>query len=157
MREHWPEVLDLFKIIAYILKSKDKDGLDLYFTSSIKKYHDKNSGPLYEVIMKKGNEPERGRSDMSGSLEQVLGDYMRATKDAIRQNKTHRSLNVYILTDGKWNPKCNIVPAIDKIVSFMDSHKLPEKTVGLQFIRFGADAEGGRKLQLVDNYLNLPL
>jgi hypothetical protein len=33
--------------------------------------------------------------------------------------------------------------------------KLPEKQVGLQFISFGDDEEGLKRLKLVDNYLVL--
>jgi len=40
---------------------------------------------------------------------------------------------------------------VEKLVA----HNLPEKQVGLQFISFGDDAEGLKRLRLVDNYLVL--
>jgi hypothetical protein len=60
---------------------------------------------------------------------------------------------VYIFTDAIWTPLCDIVPAIDKMVETLVTHKLPEKPVGLRFISFGGDAECLKRLRLVDNYL----
>lgn len=157
MRRHWPAVEDLFKLLAYILKLEDDDGLDLYFTSSFEKHHHKHTTPLRDRIHRQMTERNKGHSDMSRTLEHVLGDYTLAVERQPRGTKRRKGLNVYIFTDGIWNPSCDIVPAIDNCVKSMMRHRVPEKEVGLQFISFGNDTEGLNRLRLVDNYLELRL
>lgn len=157
MRPYWKKVQDLFRILAYILKSMDKDGLDLYFTSSNKKYHHNHTTRLVEEVERRGEVKNRGSNDMSDRLEQILGEHGTAIKQASRAGRLPKALNVYVFTDGKWDPRSNIVPSIDTIVNLMHTLQVPEKNVGLQFIRFGDYEEGLKKLRLVDNYLDLPL
>ena len=43
MREHWDEMCGIFGILAYIVKSSGKDGIDMYFTMSDKRHNDKST------------------------------------------------------------------------------------------------------------------
>ena len=154
MRLYWPEVTQLFGILAYIIKSHDKDGLDLYFPLTKKPFHEKHSKRLVSTVEKNMDEKHKGPSDISYILERVLGDYARRLHGTRGQNVPQ--LNVYVFTDGRWTTSCNVVPAIDNVVRAMVEHNLPEKQVGLQFVSFGDDKDGLARLQLLDNCLGLP-
>lgn len=154
-KHHWEDMTELLGIIAYMIKSFDKDGLDLYFAQSNAKHNEETSSKLVSIVEKRKREEDLGYTDMSIRLEQILGEYARKIQRQSSQNIVTRGLNVYIFTDAIWTPLCDIVPAIDKMVEGLVAHKLPEKQVGLQFISFGDDAECLKRLMLVDNYLVL--
>jgi len=152
MRQHWPEVKKVFGILAYMVKTFDPDGLDLYFTQSPEKHHHKHTKYLVNIVDKRMDNLEKGRSDISIRLDAILNAHIAQLR---RPLAIHHPLNVYILTDGIWTPSCNIVPAIDKTVNMMVELSL-RKQVGLQFISFGTDPEGLARMELVDNRLGLP-
>jgi hypothetical protein len=152
-KHHWEDMTELLGIITYMIKSFDKDGLDLYFAQSNAKHNEDTSSKLVSIVEKRKHEEDLGYTDMSVRLEQILGEYASKIQRQSWQNIITRGLNVYIFTDALWTPLCDIVPAIDKMVEKLVTHKLPEKQVGLQFISFGDDAECLKRLRLVDNYL----
>ncbi len=147
---------ELLGIIAYMIKTHDKNGLDMYFATSTSMYHEATSSKLVDIVRKKELCENMGWTDMSVPLEKVLGEYGNKIQREKRKGIPSRGLNVYIFTDALWISTCNIVPAIDKMVSELITHQLPEKQVGLQFISFGDDREGLDRLKLVDNCLGLP-
>ena len=152
-KHHWEDMTELLGIITYMIKSFDKDGLDLYFAHSNAKHNGDTSSKLVSIVKKRKHDKDLGYTDMSVRLEQILGEYAGKIQREWRQNVIPRGLNVYIFTDAIWTPLCDIVPAIDKMVETLVAHKLPEKQVGLQLISFGDDVEGLKRLKLVDNYL----
>jgi hypothetical protein len=152
-KHHWEDMTELLGIIAYMIKSYDKDGLDLYFAQSNTKHNGDTSSKLVGIVQKRKHAEGLGYTDMSVRLEQILGEYTGKIQSQKWQNIITRGLNVYIFTDAIWTPLCDIVPAIDKMVETLVTHKLPEKQVGLQFISFGDDAECLKRLKLVDSYL----
>ncbi|RDL30168.1 uncharacterized protein BP5553_10446 [Venustampulla echinocandica] len=152
MRKHWKDMAELLGIIAYMIKPHDKDGLDLYFTSSASRYHEYNSTKLVSIVEKRTSCEDMGYTDMSVRLEQVLEDYACKIQRKPMGGRT-RGLNVYIFTDAIWTPLCNIVPAIHTMVKTLVANDLPEKQVGLQFISFGDDAQSLERLRLVDSFL----
>lgn len=153
--DHWEDMTQLLGIIAYMIKSFDKDGLDLYFAQSGVKHHSDNSSKLVGIVEKRKVCKDLGFTDLSVRLERVLGEYAVKLERETRQGIATPGLSVYIFTDAIWTPLCDIVPAIDKMVRTLVKLQLPEKQVGLQFISFGTDTEGLTRLKLVDNYLVL--
>lgn len=152
-KHHWEDMTELLGIMAYMIKSFDKDGIDLYFAQSNTKHNEDTSSKLVTIVEKRKHEEGLGYTDMSVRLEQILGEYASKIQRQSWQNIITRGLNLYIFTDAIWTPLCDIVPAIDKMVGKLVAFNLPEKQVGLQFISFGDDAECLKRLRLVDNYL----
>lgn len=66
--------------------------------------------------------------------------------------KPVRSLNVYIFTDGIWQPECDLKPLIRRVVNKLKGNE-PYK-VGIQFISFGEDARGLESLETLDDFLD---
>ena len=89
---------------------------------------------------------------MSASLDKILSKYAALLR---QERENARELNVYIFTDGVWNPDCDVVPEIDKIVQTILELNLSQRKIGLQFISFGDDEDGLARLNLLDNCLGL--
>jgi hypothetical protein len=143
---------ELLSIIAYMIKPFDNDGLDLYFADSTAKQNGATSSKLVQFVAERTRE-DFGLTNMSFRLEQIQHEYTSKIRSDSEKGKSTRGLNVYIFTDARWLPSCDIVPAIDKMVGTLVANKLPEHHIGLQFVSFGNDVEGLKRLQLVDNYL----
>jgi hypothetical protein len=151
--DYWDDMTELLSIITYMIKSFDEDGLDLYFANSNVKYKVDTSKKIVGIVEKRKRDKDFGLTDMTFRLERILDEYARKLQLERWKNNPPRGLNVYIFTDARWTQFCDIVPAIDKMVETLVALKLPEKQVGLQFISFGDDEEGLKRLKLVDNYL----
>jgi len=154
---HWPDVEKVFGILVYMSKTLDPNGLDLYFTQSREKFHEKHSTQLVAIARKRMATKEKGLSDMSTRLEHILEEYISSLKRGQRTGVGKvPHLSIYIFTDGIWTPSCDIVPIIKKTVMAMVGLGLSKKQVGLQFISFGNSADGLGRMRLVDDHLGLP-
>jgi hypothetical protein len=116
---------------------------------------------LLETIKKK---KPKGSSDMKLRLGDILQDYqLRLRSQATRKSylslgpKRVRRLNVYVFTDGVWQPECDTEEIIRFLVRTLVELQLVGEQVGIQFIRFGDDAEGIKRLDHLDSGLRLPM
>lgn len=154
---HWADVEKVFGILAYMSKTLDSNGLDLYFTQSREKFHEKHSTQLVAIVRKRMVTKKKGLSDMSTRLEHILEEYISSLKRGQRTGVGKvPHLSIYIFTDGIWTPSCDIVPIIKKTVMAMVELGLSKKQVGLQFVSFGNSADGLGRMRLVDDHLGLP-
>lgn len=55
-------------------------------------------------------------------------------------------MNIYILTDGVWEPNSDVAGAILSLARTLLESDYPPRQVAIQFIRFGHDPEGAEKL-----------
>ena len=163
MSPHWNDMASVFSILAYMVKTCDPDGIDLYFTMSPDKYHNRNSSPLVEIVEKRGCQ---GSSNISFRLDSILSDYKSKLKDQYGLRTSHsrfapkkdvRPLNLYIFTDGRWRPKCDPSSAIKNLVDLLVDLKLEATQVGIQFISFGDNKADLRRLEHLDDELGLKL
>jgi len=119
MRVHWADVEKVFGILAYMSKTLDSNGLDLYFTQSREKFHEKHSTQLVAIVRKRMVTKKKGLSDMSTRLEHILEEYISSLKRGQRTGVGKvPHLSIYIFTDGIWTPSCDIVPIIKKKLSW---------------------------------------
>lgn len=156
MAKHWAEVEPMLSILAYIVKAAGPDGLDLYFTMSDEVYHEKHTSKLVNTIRKR---KPMGDSDILLRLGAILSDY---TSKLNNQKSLHgggslwarqkgvRPLNIYVFTDGVWQPRTDAKPAIQELVSTLHEHNLDRKQIGIQFISFGHDPTGIARLEELD-------
>ena len=166
MRAHLPQVRKTIDLLAYMLRQSDPDGLDLYFTKSSrnvksKKRHTHLLRALDEQIFS-------GTTDLTIKLNTIIEEYKARSSNQAPKHRfpwLHRSqviepprpLNLYVLTDGLVQPKCDIRSVVQKLVSFIQAHGLPNNHVGIQFIQFGRDADGEEMLGYLDSQLKLEL
>jgi hypothetical protein len=165
MREHWDEMCELFGILAYIVKSSDKDGIDMYFTMSDKKHNDKDTTRLVEIVEKRKN-MLRGPSNINVRLHHILGDYDRNLKNEIAMlrgrsvdapQKFLKPLSVYVFTNAVWTRKSDPKLAIENIVNSLVALNSPASRAGIQFISFGDDPSCLDRLEHYDKGLGLKL
>src|ERR1700722_3051835 len=119
MRPYWSDMTTLFGILAYMVKHSDPDGLDMCFTIDSKKYNSKHTKSLVNAL---DNKRPEGSSNITFILDSILNAYkMRLRSQAAQRpalswrKKDVRPLNLYILTDGVWQPKCDVFPAIKNL------------------------------------------
>jgi hypothetical protein len=161
MIPYWDEMMSVFEILAYIVKEADDDGIDLYFTMSGEKHHNKNASPLVEIVKKRR---PRGTSEISFRLEAILDSYksrlneqqgLRRSRSMFASKKDVKPLNLYIFTDGAWQHGSDAAPAIRSLVKDLHKLELPAKQVGIQFISFGGNKNNLERLEHLDDGLGL--
>lgn len=155
MSPHWDEVSELLGVLAHIVKKYNREGTKLYFTTTDGPSPQKKTTSLVNAVRIK--KPE-GYSDMKGRLGQLLDDYRThdlGRRRSFRLPKTTRPFTLYIFTNGLWEDNIDVQKPIENIVKYLEEQRKSSRTVGIQFIRFGDDSEGGERLDYLDKRLNL--
>jgi len=160
----------VFHALAYIVKTKDPDGLDLKFTNSPDWHHNDDTTPLVKKV--KAMTPH-GECSMKVALDDVLQKFCTAakgppSKPAYRarkslsflsptQRKEKNGLSIYVLTNGVWQKGpgeiCGVEEPIRLAVERLRKSGYLDYKLGIQFIQFGEDAIGSRRLHLLDCHL----
>jgi hypothetical protein len=158
-----PSLLDLAANIAYIVKQYDPNGIDLRFLQSDEKLDKCKSSK--EVRSKIRFTPFAGMTDISLCLRSLLGEYKqriddwttRKRKYLVKLHKKPNPITFYIFTDGVWQaaenrrqPEYGQSP-IFSMVSELEKHGWGRNEVGIQFISFGNNEDGLRRLETLDN------
>ena len=164
MKPHKGEVRDLFALLGYLVKSKDPDGIELFFTkSSERKDKAKNTGQLLRTL---DTVSYFGKSNIRLQLGEILQDYHTKLRDQnppisllnfMRSRRRARRQTVYIFTDGVWQPECDLSEMIEKLVNSLEHNSMEREQFGIQFIRFGNDPEGKVRLDKLDSGLGLSM
>lgn len=165
MHQHWQAVLDLLDVLAYRLKSADPDGLELFFSMSeggVKKKHTKQC--LEAVTWKKPNVHTERISNIAIRLSSILGEYEKKLRKqpskvsslfSKSKQSELRPMNLYVFTDGKWQPDSEPDGPIRSLVkTLVEVNKLSGQ-VGIQLIQFGNDPQGSANLRWLDSELGI--
>ena len=155
---------NVLKVLAIVIRPADPDGPDLYFTGPYRKHKRQNVQAMLSAF---DSTPLHKSPDMRGCLAQILEAYqgrfgkvnwfekMRNPKQT--PTKQPRKLNLYILTDGIWQPNTDLVQEIRTQVAHLLDRRLTDKQIGIQFIRFGNAPQSIQKMRKLDSELNLDL
>ncbi|KAF2813081.1 uncharacterized protein BDZ99DRAFT_473802 [Mytilinidion resinicola] len=171
MKPYWPKLKRVFEALAWLVKRVDPDGLDLYFTSSPEKFHNKNTTPLASLVERR-EATLGGRCNIKNSLGNITQGY-RAKIQSLDANRPRSRLSflgatqklhpisIYILTDGVWQDKpepiCGVDEPIRILVNELSNRGLLDGQAGIQFVRFGHDDIGMKRLRMIDNHKELKL
>ncbi len=162
MSLYWKPLITITRVLAYMLKKTDDDGMDLYFTISQEKHNAKTSSELVQKLQGKAC---RGTSEIGSRLSTILHQYQMYLQEPVPNRrslfgkakpKAKKALNVYILTDAIWQPHSDATEPIASLIAMLKKLDYPRKQVGIQFIRFGNDPGGIDKLEYLDSGLGLP-
>lgn len=161
MLAHETQVRSLLELLGYLVKRKDPNGVDLYFTCSSKKYSNiRKATRLIELFNRHRPRGNEDKTDMSARLSSIMIEYQNdlARRHHLGLRKT-RPLSLYILTDAVWQPVCEVAPVIKSFVNTLTERNLPKQKVGIQFIRFGNHPHKSRLKELdrlkVDGHVDL--
>jgi hypothetical protein len=158
MAKYWQELTSLVGVLAYIVKSGDPDGIEMYYTISDKSIKSKDSSVLVKSVQR--TKPQ-GVSDIGMGLAAILGQYnLKLEKTlgstAVTAVDDIRPLSLYVLTDGAWQPDSDAeTPIKDVVRNLLKQRKLNKKQVGIQFIRFGNNPASIAKLRKLDDEITL--
>jgi hypothetical protein len=156
MAPHWKSLTKVVETLSYILKDVDPNGLDLSFTIStdaLKKT--KKTSKLVDMV-KSRSKHLKGTTDMNLRLTEILDAYqteLEKPKSFLR--KLVLPLNLYILTDGIWEPNCDAAEPIKNLVNKLNRLDKGRVQVGIQFISFGENAAALERLDILDSRLGL--
>ncbi|KAM0797870.1 hypothetical protein BDR22DRAFT_428266 [Usnea florida] len=158
------EVCDLLGLLAYIVKGTDPDGIELRFTMTPdRRDKARDTGPLLRTLE---TAPFSGESNIRTQVGEIFQDYhaklrdQKHTRSLLGRRKSRRPIrrqNVYIFTDGVWQPNCDPTDLIKKLVKGLEQNSMNREQFGIQFIRFGNDAEGIKRLNHLDSGLGLDM
>ncbi len=159
MKEHWPQVKRVFGLLSYMVRDCDPNGLELSFTGSSKIFTSRSTRTLMkEVDMM----TPKGLPDMRSRFGSIIAKYQakfgrKTLLSFFRESNHPRRLSLYVLTDAVWQPKIDLTTTIRSLVRSLEEHKLANKQIGIQFIRFGKDPKGIQRLEELDSGLKLDL
>ncbi|KAL8881305.1 MAG: hypothetical protein Q9198_001470 [Flavoplaca austrocitrina] len=167
MQPHRKEVEEVVELLSALTQPYDPDGLDLYFSTESTKLRPNTPKKFLKYLKER---PAHGKPDFRQRFAKITEDYQsrfsksnswaRLRHPNSTPSKCPRPLSLYVLTNGVWDPKCTLITEVKSLVALLQEHKYPNKYVGIQFIRFGNDREGKKRLKTLDALnakLNLPL
>ena len=164
MAPHRTKVEGVVELLSSLTAPYDPDGLDLYFSTESAKQKPKNPEEFLKHLR---DRPAKGLPDFRQRFATIIEKYQsrfgkmntfsKVFHPKSMPSRGPRPLSLYVLTDGIWDPNCTLITEIKKLVASLLEHKLPNKYVGIQFIRFGNDPVGKQRLRHLDAGLGLEL
>jgi len=157
MAEYWDEVAKVFEALSYIVKSTDKDGLDLYFRNSENFAESTKKTSELIPLLKAQKKPTK---DPGINFDLRLNQILEKRTDKLDRrgifNRKPKPMSLYILTDGVWDFDGYAQEPIRNAVQKLYGVSKSRKQIGIQFIRFGDNPEALRRLEHLDNGLDVP-
>ncbi len=164
MQPYRNEVNMVLELLWAMVVKHDPDGPDLYITTDMKPLKPKTD---FKMLQELASRPAKDAPDIRLCFAQIIENYQnqfgtRSFKSRWRPwrataTKGPRKLSLYVLTDGVWHTKTDLRQEIRTLVAHLSEHKLTNKQIGIQFIRFGNDGRGIKRLEKLDSGLNLDL
>lgn len=156
MVEHWPKVCKVFEALSYILKETDKDGLDLYFTiSQCCEKGIKQTSRLLQIIEAQ-KQRKQSTTDITIRLTTILDGYKSKLEKRSLFRGPPKPLSLYIFTNGIWEEEVTAEGPIRNTVQKLQDLRKDRQQIGIQFVSFGDDSVGLRRLRHLDYGLKLP-
>ncbi|KAL8932216.1 MAG: hypothetical protein Q9216_006922 [Gyalolechia sp. 2 TL-2023] len=164
MKPYRDDVRNVLELLTSLTSRYDPNGLDLYFTTEYKKHRPNSNKKVLKLF---DDHPPSGPADMRACVASIFEPYKAQfgrrdfrrwlSHPTSRPPKGPRKLSLYILTDGIWDPKCDLITEIKALVAGLQKEGMTNKHVGIQFIRFGGDKTAIKRLDTLDSKLQLEL
>lgn len=162
-----------FANLAHILEKADEDGVDVSFTSHVDKTENsrrteslatfirsnfcKGAGGLCCIERCLGTRIKKVIQELPSEAGSGLRR-ARGFRGILGKRYIGRPISIYILTNGVWDSSpaarkglCNADLPIRRLIEELKRRNLPRDQVALQFIRFGNDETGIRRLRALDD------
>ncbi|KAK8139416.1 serine/threonine protein kinase [Apiospora sp. TS-2023a] len=171
MQNHRGEVGKLAKVLSYLMKHLDPNGVEVYFTSNPKqKFICETSTKVESQLSRCFSHGHNAHCQMEHTLDTVFkdvkskllrsGEGQSSSSRHIRDRLTGAKasgVSIYVLTSGVWDRSeegnCGVEKPIESLIAFMKTHELGRTEASIQFVRFGADARGIKRLTVLDDKL----
>jgi hypothetical protein len=163
MGKHWSTVKKVLEVLASMLVDLDPDGIDLAFTLGGSKGSNlKAVRKVNDIMDRTSVTPEpNADTDIVKALGPILQNYLRSLRrfsegdTSGKAPKRPRRLNVFVLTDGKWEGTLDddqvtrVITKFAKETEFLAGEFI-KRPVGIQFIQFGDDPTATSRLEALD-------
>ena len=148
MDRYKDELIYLLRILMYMVKKKDPNGVELYFLSTQK-------GSTFKETKRMCDAVKKHKFVAPTSLEIRLGEYFHPYSEKIQKlgmSEQFRKRIVYVMTDGVLESGADTDghEAIKGIVNAIARAGMLKHQVGVQFISFGNDFRGLTRLRRLD-------
>lgn len=167
MQGYVDSVIKVISALSYLGKDIDRDGLEVVCTSDPgKKARIKSSTAAASFVQQAFKDGQGANCNIEKALEVVLDPVKTGLKQrtsifggtfSTRRNPMIRPVSIYILTNGLWdhspNDVCGADIPIRSLIHAMKQRDVGRTHVSLQFVRFGSDARGIKRLDILDDEL----
>ncbi|KAF5964031.1 serine/threonine protein kinase [Fusarium bulbicola] len=144
MGQYRTKVKKTARVISYVAKAVDEDGMELYAASEIAKKPRicKTSWQIEKAITRMPTVD--GTCNMRRCLDTIL--------DRVLVGRKVKPTSIYVYTDGVWEPGVDQVKfSIKRAIDYLIKCGQPSSTLMFQFVQFGNDTEGTVRLKFLDN------
>lgn len=144
MGQYRTKVTKTARVISYVAKAVDEDGMELYAASEIIKKPRiyKTSSQIEKAITRMPTVD--GTCNMRRCLDTIL--------DRVLVGRKVKPTSIYIYTDGVWESGADQIKfSIKRAIDYLIKCGQPSSTLMFQFVQFGSDREGTGRLKFLDN------
>lgn len=154
MAGHRRDVIKSLPIYAYIAKLIDTNGIDAGFSTNPEPQRYKTTKALMDALDKQRWTAVAFESSFGNFIDSVIKNL--ASRLPVRGLKKVKPQSIFVLTDGRWGRStsgaCGVDWPIKRLIDAMKDKKLDRTHVMIQFIRYGDDEQGIRRLEHLDNF-----
>lgn len=152
---HFHEITEKFKILAYLAKKFDPDGVEVCFSSEVPLTHKGDTSKLLRLF----NEQSWDQLSFEDRIGTFIDQTVIPRLSSLRQKfglKKPKNLTIFVLTDGRWGEgkegAAGVENPIKRLINVILKKELSRTQVAIQFLRFGDDSDGKRYLAYLDRY-----
>ncbi|KAL2673949.1 hypothetical protein Neosp_012395 [[Neocosmospora] mangrovei] len=144
MRQWTEQTAVTARVISYVTKVADNDGMDLIFASDSTKSRNYSKSKQVESAIRK-MKFARGRCNMKNCLLNIVKEIFKDGKKNIKPT------SIYVYTGGDWDDANEVKTVIKKSINHLAKAEEDPSTLMFQFIRFGEDENGIECLRQLDD------
>lgn len=151
MKPHWPRVRIVFETLGYLVKRHDPDGIEICFTNCTVSDRHRDRERLLDLF---DNVPLRRHDSIQVPLAKILERCTKGnTRSSIFNRKKQWGVSIYVLTDGNWSGDDDSLCGIPGLIKKTVDNLMSRCKLGIQFIQFGNDPVGTKRLERLDDGL----
>lgn len=144
MLQYSAQIAKTARVISYVTKVADTDGIDLYFASDSTKPYNYTTSTAIESAIKRMKFVE-GKCNMKKCLLNITKAVFKDGRKGIKPT------SIYVCTDAVWEDANEVAAVIKKSIARLVEAEEDPSTLMFQFIQFGNDGNGTKCLRKLDN------
>ncbi|RMJ12127.1 hypothetical protein CDV36_008220 [Fusarium kuroshium] len=155
MGEHFREIAEKFKILAYLAKQFDPDGVEVCFSSEVPSIHQGTTSKLLRKFYHQEWDQFSFEDKIGTFIDRIVIPRLSSWHQRLGLTKP-KNLTIFVLTDGRWGVgetgAAGVEKPIMKLIDVIRGKRLSRTQVAIQFLRFGDDPDGERYLAYLDQF-----
>lgn len=165
-------VIRWFKVVSYLVKGADKDGIEVLLTSERIIRQSRRTSKLVDYVYRNFSKGAQSKCNMENILDTIVDRVISRFPDTrqstscfgFRSGKgAPKPVSIYVLTNGVWdvhenteNLALNADLPLLRLVKGIREHELRRTHAIVQFVRFGGNQDGIQRLKYLDDRILKP-